>query len=254
MKKAGKRVILTSVLGVFLSILLISLVLAANIDSTNAGVAAESIKTNADVLAQNIGSGVSKVYEGINLGPVNFTTILLGILLWMILYSIVDKLGLFKGSTLKGPGTALIALIITILALWGGLPTNVVDAILVQYQAMGATIITIIPFMIMIYFTTFVIDSLLLARAIWILYVIYYFGLYSAKIGSGAEGTTFAAANAPYWLAILFGIGMIITIGLIRAWAHKEEIKSGWEKMMFNLKKRKAVDDIKQKEFEFMNE
>ena len=75
MKKAGKRVILTSVLGVFLSILLISLVLAANIDSTNAGVAAESIKTNADVLAQNIGSGVSKVYEGINLGPVNFTTI-----------------------------------------------------------------------------------------------------------------------------------------------------------------------------------
>jgi len=256
MKKEGSTSKKTKILALFLlSTILLSVILvfAANGDASDTKTNTLTTgQTNFDVWMANAGQGVSNVFDGVKLGTVNFTTLLLGILVWMILYSIVDKIKLF--DKFKGWGTGAVALVITILAFMGGFPAGVVDAILIQYQAMGATMVTIIPFIIMIYFTTFVIDSLLVARLIWLVYTIYYFGLYMAKIGQGAGGTTFSVANAPYWLAIIIGLIVLITIGLIRAWAHKEEIASGVEKMKHKLHKRVAVDELKQQEFDFMSE
>ena len=146
------------VLGLF-SILLISFVAGIVSAATNGEIAVTSIADFLRTLGAN---------------PASLSSILLGVLLWIVLYSIVKEIFGFSGGRSNfawiGPGAvSLIIVILTFLYL----PSNFVEAIALQYSAMGAAILTVIPFVIILYFTTVVTKSQLVARAVWIFYTVY---------------------------------------------------------------------------------
>ena len=111
-------------------------------------------QTNAEVWFGGLAKFIKSIFEG-GISPLNIdytTRILMGILLWMILYSVVSGVGLFKDMKPKFFWTGGIALILTILSFLF-LPKEFVTAIATPYSAVGATILTFIPFIIIIYFT-----------------------------------------------------------------------------------------------------
>jgi len=164
-----------------------------------------------------------------NLAPGNFTLVLLGILLWMVIYSVIRNIDLFKNY--GAIWSALFALVVTVLA-FKGFPPEFIEGIVIQYRAMGATIVTVIPFLIIFWFTIMT-DSinLMFSRLVWLVYTIYYFSLFIYKIGSeNASVGWFAAQNIPYIGAIIVGLIVLIFLGAIRGMAFHEKLKSGKEK------------------------
>ncbi len=172
-------------------------------------------ETNFDLLVQNIGELINSGFSGLNLEPALLTSLLLGILLYVVLYSIVKQMFGFEGN-LSWISTGTIALIMTTLTFLY-LPENFTEAIALQYSAMGATILSVIPFLILLYFTTVVSNNLFVARVIWIFYVVYYIAIFSYKLASPLPPeTSFWLHNIPYLAAILAGIIILITLGYMR--------------------------------------
>jgi signal transduction histidine kinase len=137
----------------------------------------------------------------------------------MILYSIIKIVFKGAGKIL----TWIITGIITALALIA-LPSNFLEAIRIQYGAMGAAILSVIPFIIMLVFSLKV-GSRMTARIVWIFFVIYYFALYLDKI-LRAKTSFFAVENIPYLFCILAGIIIFFFIGGIRNLLFKEKMKA----------------------------
>lgn len=150
------------------------------------------------------------------------TRIFFAILLFMIIYQIVD---IIFGK--KRWATWLIAGIITLLALiW--MPVNFIDAIKLQYGAMGAAILSVIPFLILLVFTVRV-GNLLAGRIVWIFFVIYYFALYLYEIimkSTGGWTGWLSAETIPYLSAIIAGLIIFFLLGTIRTALFKGEMSS----------------------------
>ena len=103
------------------------------------------------------------------------TIIMLGMLLWMILYAVVKK----SMGDLFGHGglmTGSISLIITVIT-FIFFKDNPAFLRLAEGNigALGATVLTVFPFIIAIYFTMWVSKSLVIARGIWAVFALYYF-------------------------------------------------------------------------------
>ena len=118
----------------------------------------------------------------------NVTILMLGILLWMILYAVVKK----SMGDLFGHGglmTGSISLIITVITFifFKDHPTflKIAEG---QIGALGATILTVFPFILAIYFTVWVSDNLAVARGIWAVFALYYFYIliFVVDLGEGA--------------------------------------------------------------------
>jgi len=105
------------------------------------------------------------------------TRIFFAILLYMILYSVIKMMFPNKRAI-----TIIITFLITAISLLA-LPSNFIEAIRTQYGAMGAAILSVIPFMIMLVFTLKV-GNALVARIVWAFYVVYYFALYVYMIAA----------------------------------------------------------------------
>lgn len=214
-------------------------------------------QTRFEVWGETAAGSVARMFEQLRLGPTSFSTILLGALLWMILYSVLRSSGLFREGEMGG-GTAIagvVAFIITILAFMY-LPENFVEAIVINYGAMGATILTVLPTFIIIWFTLTITTNLLLARLIWAIYIIYYISLAIYKIGSVsalnyADQGIFSAANltqiSPYLVALIIGIFMFLFLRPFRQWMSKEIIKSKRERASVIQKKAAAYDKLRSK-------
>ena len=134
-----------------------------------------SAESNFEAATKKLASGTSNIFSGLQLSPSNFTLILFGILLWMVVYSVIRNIDLFKSN--HGIWSAAFALIVSILA-FNGFPPGFIEGIVIQYQAMGATIVTVIPFIIMVWFTTMSGINLMMSRLIWLVYTVYYFSLF----------------------------------------------------------------------------
>lgn len=146
-----------------------------------------------------------------------FTKFLFAVLIFMIVYSIISVL--FAGSKYI---TWIIALIVTILAvLW--IPPNFITAIRDQYGVMGATILSVIPFAIMLMFTVRV-GSLLLGRIVWLFYVVYYFTFFCYEWVN--TGKFWAASSIPYLGAIIAGGLIFFLLGPIRNALFKGEMSA----------------------------
>lgn len=226
MKRDVKKVL---VLGLF-SIFLISFI---------AGVV--SAATNAEIVFESM----TKFLQNLGANPTNLSSILLGILLWIILYSIVKEIFGFKGSNLSWLGPGAVSLIIVILTFLY-LPSNFVEAIALQYSAMGATILTVIPFAIILYFTTVVSNKLLIARAIWIFYTVYYFTMFLYKVASSTQ--IWSADNIPYFGAMAAGIAMIFLVGLMRRTVFRATLDSDTEQAMRGVRVRTKARQVENAE------
>lgn len=233
MKKEGK-IILTLI---FMSMFLLAILLSVNLVSA---------ETNFDRWGKNIASGISNLFEKSNLGTFNFTLLLFGILTWMVIYSVIRNIGLFKNYSAIWSG--IFALVVTILA-FNGFPEELIESIVIQYRAMGATVVTVVPLLIIFWFTIMVQGtSLMISRVIWIVYVIYYFSLYIFKIGSlEADVAIFSMQNFPYIAAIVLGILVLIFLGPIRAFVIKEELDSKKEQATKKVDKSAEYTDITSK-------
>jgi len=180
----------------------------------------------------------STIFAGIG-GLLNFegatdgiTSFFLGFLLILIVYSVIATM--IDNNYLRWG----ISFAITVLALIG-IPEGMLSAITTQYGAMGAAILTIIPFAIILLFSLRT-DSLVLARLTWIFYTMYYFGFYLIRIISGGERGFASGDNWIYLIAMLVGAGVFFGIKAIRELMFKGKIE-GLEESGSKYAKRKAA-------------
>lgn len=145
------------------------------------------------------------------------TQTLFAILLFMILYPLIGSI--FKSNNFF---KFIISGAITALALIA-LPSNFLSSIRDQYGAMGATVLAIIPFIIMLVFTVRV-ESELVGRVIWIFYALYYFAIFVYSAVAGGQ-SFFSSENIPNFVAILAGIALFFGVPIIREAMFKGKLK-----------------------------
>ena len=197
MKKEAKRILAFSLLALVMFSLIASLVLAAD----GAETAAETTK--------GVLTGV-RDFTAVLLNPLFgdtqlLTRLLLAILLGLIIYNIVPLIIGGGKKTLS----LFISAIIVILAMLA-IPSNFLDAIVTQYGAMGAAILSVIPFVIILITSVRIMDPLI-ARVLWAFYTVYYFALYLYKMIITKAGFI-SAETIPYIAAIVAGVIMLFVI------------------------------------------
>lgn len=206
-------------------------------------------ETNFDIWTRNIADIIANGFSVVSLNPAVLTTFLLGALLWIIIYSIVVQIFKFKG-TWAWLGGGIVSLIIVLLT-FIYIPDNFIEAIALQYSAMGATILTVLPFILLLYFTLVVSANLFVARVIWIFYVVYYFALFAFKVATAPAGITFITAdNLPYIGAIIAGIIILIYVGWMRGKVFEGKLSGQAEQAMRDVKIRGTERKIEREEAE----
>lgn len=129
-----------------------------------------------------------------------------------------------------------------------GIPADYFPALITSYGAMGLTILTIIPFLIIAVFSVKT-NSYIAARGVWGIYVLYYFFLLIGNIlGIKAANADLANALAqtgsssigiyPYVAALIAGIFMFFSVPYFRKFfrdaelaGHKELASAGLRKL-----------------------
>ncbi|MEK6858424.1 MAG: hypothetical protein AABX53_00755 [Nanoarchaeota archaeon] len=208
-----------------------------------------SAETNFEIFARGLSQGFSGFLSTLKIEPALLTTLLLGILLWIVLYSIVKKVFNYEGTagSWSAGGVSLIIVFLTFIYV----PDNFIEAIALQYSAMGATILTMIPFLILLYFTVVVSDSLFIARVIWIFYTMYYLIIFGYKFAESAAGTSLITLdNLPYFGAIIAGIAIIVLLGVMRDKIFSTKLSSDAERALKGVKVRETSRRIQNEEAE----
>lgn len=195
-------------------------------------------QTIAEEWGRTAAAGIVSFLDTLKLNPTALSTLLLGILLWIILYSVVIKIGLGGEGHWGAIGSAIVALIVVILSFMY-LPENFVEALALQYGATGIAILAFGSFAILLYFSLSVSRSLTSARVVWIFFIVYYFAIFIYKIG-----TTQAAGAAwyeylPYGASILAGILIVVFLPKMRDFVFKGELSNKEEEAMRDISLRK---------------
>jgi hypothetical protein len=209
-KKRGANVNKTLVLSLF-SILLISFIIRV--------VSAEDTLT---VSPAEIGKAA---WEGFKQGVLDITSpiiadtqlvtqILFGLLLFMVIYSIIESIFNSRWTTW------IISLAVTILS-FIAIPVEFLSSILLSYGAMGAAILSVIPFLIILVFTIRI-KSLLAGRILWIFFCVYYFAL---AIYGWAQTGYWTTGSIIYGFAVVAGILIFFLIGSVRRAIFKGQMK-----------------------------
>lgn len=102
---------------------------------------------------------------------------------------------------------------------------------------MGAAILMIIPFLVILWFTIKV-NSVLMARGIWLFYTVYYFALYIQALFMGISQVW------PTFIAMILGSIMFFFILDVKKLISKEQLVSNVEAAKKRMKVNKAAKDI----------
>ncbi|MBU3912765.1 MAG: hypothetical protein KKE50_01590 [Nanoarchaeota archaeon] len=241
-REVAGRIFTFTILGLLLCSFLAPFVLAADstVDTATYDTAASATKSAISGALGSIGGVLSPLFGDKEV----LTRVFFAILLYMILYSAIGMI--FKG---KRALTIIITFLVTAISLLA-LPSNFIEAIRTQYGAMGAAILSIIPFIIILVFSIKV-ASALIGRVVWIFYIVYYFALYIYQIATTSSGWL-SAETIPYFAAIIAGVFIFFFIGAIRkAWFKGEmaDIKeAGTEiierEQMLNAYEKKRVESL----------
>jgi membrane associated rhomboid family serine protease len=141
----------------------------------------------------------------------------------------------------KGKWAGAIAVIVTLLAMITLKDNQVLLNIIGgEYAALGATILTVFPFLIAIYFTTWISDNLVVARAIWAVFGIYYFLTFAYTWGSATTTSTGAWGNWAYILGFVASVILFMFMPLIREHFWDVKLDSDKEKAERKVKKAGA--------------
>lgn len=248
MKKTGKnrnlKPIILSISLVFLLVLSVSLILAQ--------APSEQTANNFNVWTRTAGDTIYDAFDQAKINVDSLTAILLGFLLWMVIYSITKDMDIFSaiGERL---GPALVSVAITILA-FITIPEGSLAALALQFGITGTAILAIIPFLIMLYFTIRVSETLLMAKTIWAVFFLYYLFIFGYKIFVvNPPGEGFWTPESVFYV-IIGGIAlfMFFMIGTFRKWMNTAELQSEEEKGYQRLKKRALGRKLVEEETETM--
>ncbi len=239
-----KRLFVLGILGLFLV-------------SMMAGVLA--VKTGKEIGAEAgtavrgvIGGGqsfVENAFQNVAFGDNEWLSkLFFAILLGMVIYTIISSFFSKSNSFIQWGITIAITSISFM-----GIPADFLEALRTSYGAMGLTILTVIPFLIMVIFTVKTKD-LMIARGTWAFYGFYYFllvigkwldikeinkvGQTSVNIGIHTISTT------PYWIAILGGIFMFFTIPYIRYFFDESGLDTYVEKAKVAIERNTATQKL----------
>jgi hypothetical protein len=182
------------------------------------------------------------------------TRIFFFILLYMIIYNIVGVMFHFDEHTFGGRFMAWgVPAIIALLAMIA-LPANFIEAIRTSYGAMGAAILSVIPFIILLIFT-FRVHSLLVGRMVWLFFVVYYFALYiysivtAETIGDGWTGWI-TAETIPYIAAIVAGLLIFFGLAAFRNMYFRGEMQAVHEAGRQVAQRGKLLHKLQREELE----
>ncbi|MFH0711673.1 MAG: hypothetical protein V1889_00950 [archaeon] len=163
------------------------------------------------------------------------------LLLGMIIYSVISVM--FKGSSKTIQW--IISFVITALALLG-LPSNFLEAVRTSYGAMGAAILVMIPFIIILIFSLRV-RSVLLARMTWVFYAAYYLVMYFYAIIT-MNGGWITTESIPYLAGFVGGVFVFFFMSGIRRLLFKGEIEGIREMGEKGIEQGKLLKELKGKE------
>lgn len=134
------------------------------------------------------------------------TRSLLFVLLFLVLWSVVPFL-FGEDRTFINFSVSFIVAVLSMMSI----PPELLDTLLANYGAMGATILTMIPFLIILVFSVRVRNALA-ARVIWLFYAGYYFSFYIWNMFNAKTEAGFTM----YLLAAIVGLFLFFGIGKIR--------------------------------------
>jgi len=223
---------------VFISLILISL-LAVIVVAANAAEAAETTKGFLTGVRDFVAVLLNPLFGDTQL----LTRLLLAILLGLIIYDIMP---LIIGKS-KKTLSLLVSVIIVILAMIA-IPSNFLDAIVTQYGVMGAAILSVIPFVIIL-ITSIRVQNALVARVLWAFYTIYYFALYFYKMIIAKTGFI-SAETIPYLAAIIVGIIMLFIIVKVQKIIFLGEMEALKESGTRIVKRGQVLHKLQKKELE----
>lgn len=229
MKKAGKFLALS-----FLGLFLISLISTGVFAAT-----ADEIATTTQSTVTGAGKIISAIFTPLFGEKEMMTRIFLSLLLFMLVYAIISQF--FSSNSWLQYG---ISIAVTLLAMVA-LPAGLLEAIRTQYGAMGAAILTIIPWLVILWFSLKV-NNLMFGRLVWVFYIIYYAVLmgYNAYTSTNDGGTSF------HILGIVLGIIALIVLKPIRNWIFKGELEAKEEKALKGIKFREKTREVLNEEGE----
>jgi len=158
---------------------------------------------------------------------------LYAILLGMIIYTVISTF--FTGSSkfIKWGITIATTAIAMI-----GIPTELYNALEIQYGAMGSAILAVIPFVIILFFTMKV-GSLLIARVTWLFFILYSLVMSWSRFFGAAEGQGW-----PYVISFVVGLLMIWFVGFFRKAWFREELLSQVDIAKKNVRLSKARKEM----------
>ena len=171
------------------------------------------------------------------------TRILLAVLLFLIIYNIVPSI---VGKDSKKVAF-FISVAVTLLAMMS-IPSGFLDSIATQYGAMGAALLSAIPF-VLVLITTVRLSSPLAARVVWLFYALYYFGLYIYKIITNPVGWS-SVENIPYLIALIAGVIMFFFIVKIQHIVFKGELETIEQEGKKMAQRRKLLGELEKDNLE----
>ena len=198
-----------------------------------------SAETNFEVWGRSTLGGLGKIATSLKFTPGNSTTILLGILLWMVIHTIIKKTGIAGGTQAK-VWPVIISLIITILA-FIYIPETLLMSIGANYGALGATILTVLPFFFAFYFTTAITEDYAMAKIIWFMFMAYYLLMFAFTWGFvepststinyfGNEVKSSTLDGFFYIIGSIASLTMFIFLGFFRNTAWKAQLEGRTER------------------------
>jgi hypothetical protein len=185
-------------------------------------------------------TGLINGFAGIGQNP-NLFIVLFAILLAMVVYSVTDTI--FKTNWfIRSVATA----VITALGVFA-IPADFLQIITTQYGVMGATILTAIPFAIVVFFTLKS-DNELISKITWVFFIMYYFAILItelirvAVLNTTATTATFLTAVftttllfqpaiLPYTIALIAGILMLLFLSRFREFFFRSVLSSKANKL-----------------------
>jgi hypothetical protein len=202
-KESYNKILLFMILSLVLSSLTLDFIIAQQTGTNN---------LESQVVADSIKIFVRETFSPLFVDKAWGTRALMAVLLFMVIYN-VTPLIFGEESKIINIG---ISVIITSLSLMA-MPSGFLEGLALQYGAMGATILAIIPFAVILMITVTARNALF-ARVLWIFYAVYFLGLYGFSLVASYQGQTewLTGKNLPYLIGIIAGIIMFFCVGGIR--------------------------------------
>lgn len=199
-------------LGIFIISLVSILTVSVFADTVDPDTVKETAKTGIQAAFAPIIGIIQGVFELIFGSQwLNLTRFFFFVLLVLVIWTIMP---LILGEERRALNF-WISVVIAIISILG-IPPQLLDALVANYGAMGAALLTVIPFAIVLVFSIRV-QNALLARVIWIFYCVYYFCLYIYKLVVVSTTSVTPASDSIYYVgALIAGIFMFFFIGSIR--------------------------------------